>query len=146
MESFITEVVDECSIEARERGCEVDLRLENPGFVMGDAELLRRAIENPLRNALRHSPPGSTVELACDGSAEFAVICVRDWGPGVPDTAIQKIFKPFYRVESDRDRDTGGSGLGLAITERVIALHHGSVNAENASPGLKVKIQLPRGG
>lgn len=146
MESFVTELVDECSIEARERRCEVDLRFDRPGFVIGDPELLRRAIENPLRNAIRHSPPGSPVEVTCDGGADFTVISVRDWGPGIPDAAIQKIFKPFYRVESDRDRDTGGSGLGLAITERVIALHRGAVNAENASPGLKVKIRLPRGG
>lgn len=144
MESFVTEVVDECSIEARERGCDVDLRFESPGIVIGDPELLRRAIENPLRNAIRHSPPGSPVEVTCGGGTDFAVISVRDWGPGVPDSAIEKIFKPFYRVESDRDRDTGGSGLGLAITERVIALHRGTVNAENASPGLNVEIRLPR--
>jgi signal transduction histidine kinase len=144
MESFVAEVVDECSIEARERRCELDLRFESPGFVMGDPELLRRAIENPLRNAIRHSPPGSPVEVTCDGGADSAVIAIRDWGPGVPDSAIQKIFKPFYRVESDRGRDSGGSGLGLAITERVIALHRGAVNAENASPGLKIEIRLPR--
>jgi two-component system sensor histidine kinase CpxA len=84
------------------------------------------------------------VEVTCDGNAEFAVISIRDWGPGVPDLAIREIFKPFYRVESDRDRNTGGSGLGLAIVERVVALHRGSVTAENAAPGLKVEIRLPR--
>ena len=144
VESFVTEIVDECSIEARERGCEVDLRLENPGSVMGDPELLRRAIENPLRNAIRHSPSGSPVEVSCDGGVDFAVISIRDRGPGVPDSAIQEIFKPFYRVEPDRDRNTGGSGLGLAIVERVVALHRGAVRAENAMPGLKVEIQIPR--
>jgi signal transduction histidine kinase len=144
MESFVTEVVDECSIEARERSCEVDLRFENPGIVIGDPELLRRAIENPLRNAIRHNPPGSPVEVTCGERADFAIISVRDWGPGVPDTEIQKIFKPFYRVESDRDRNTGGSGLGLAIVERVVALHHGAVKAENAMPGLTIEIRIPR--
>jgi len=146
IESLITEVVDECSIEARERGCEMELRLESPGAISGDPELLRRAIENPLRNAIRHSPPGAPVEVTCDGDAEFAVISIRDRGPGVPDAAIQRIFKPFYRVESDRDRDTGGSGLGLAIAERVVTLHHGTVKAENEVPGLKIEIRLPRRG
>jgi two-component system sensor histidine kinase CpxA len=143
-ESLIAEVIDECSIEARERGCELELRVKHPGCVVGDPELLRRAIENPLRNAIRHGPPGSPVEVTCDGNADFAIISIRDWGPGVPDFAIREIFKPFYRVESDRDRNTGGSGLGLAIVERVVALHRGSVKAENAGPGLKVEIRLPR--
>jgi len=144
MESLIAEVIDECSIEARDRRCELESRVKHSGSVLGDPELLRRAIENPLRNAIRHSPPGSQVEVTCDGNAEFAVISIRDWGPGVPDFAIRDIFKPFYRVESDRDRNTGGSGLGLAIVERVVALHRGSVKAENAAPGLKVEIRLPR--
>lgn len=144
METLISEVVDECSIEARERGCEMELRLEGAGAISGDPELLRRAIENPLRNAIRHSPPGAPVEVTCNGDPDFAVISIRDRGPGVPDAAIQRIFKPFYRVESDRDRDTGGSGLGLAIVERVVALHRGSVKAENIAPGLKVEIRLPR--
>jgi two-component system sensor histidine kinase CpxA len=143
-ESLVAEVIDECSIEARERGCELELRVEHADCVFGDPELLRRAIENPLRNAIRHSPSGSSVEVTCDGNAEFAVISIRDWGPGVPDLAIRETFKPFYRVESDRDRNTGGSGLGLAIVERVVALHRGSVTAENAAPGLKVEIRLPR--
>jgi len=143
-ESLIAEVIDQCSIEARERGCELELRVDHSGSVVGDPELLRRAIENPLRNAIRHSPPGSPVEVTCDGNAEFSIISIRDWGPGVPDFAIREIFKPFYRVESDRDRNTGGSGLGLAIVERVVALHRGSVKAENVSPGLKVEIRLPR--
>ena len=144
MESFLSEVVDECSIEARERGCELDLRFEGSGSVFGDPELLRRAVENPLRNAIRHSPKGSSVEVTCNGNTEFSFISIRDWGPGVPDDALDEIFKPFYRVESDRDRNTGGSGLGLAIAERVVALHRGSVKAENATPGLKIEIQLPR--
>jgi two-component system sensor histidine kinase CpxA len=144
IESLLTEVVDECSIEARERGCELEVRLEDSGSVLGDPELLRRAVENPLRNAIRHSPAGSHVEIVCDGDADFVVISIRDRGPGVPDAALQEIFRPFYRVESDRDRNTGGSGLGLAIAERVVALHRGSVKAENATPGLKIEIQLPR--
>jgi two-component system sensor histidine kinase CpxA len=144
IEFLLTEVVDECSIEARERGCGLELRMEDSGSVLGDPELLRRAVENPVRNAIRHSPPGSHVEIACGGDADFAVISIRDRGPGVPDAVLQEIFKPFYRVDTDRDRNTGGSGLGLAIVERVVALHRGSVIARNAAPGLKVEIRLPR--
>lgn len=144
LESFLSDLADECRMEAHEHGCELELRFESPGAVVGDAELLRRAVENPLRNAIRHNLTGLPVEITCNGNAEYAVISIRDRGLGVPDSALQEIFKPFYRVESDRDRDTGGSGLGLAIAERAILLHHGSVVAENVDPGLRIEIRLPR--
>jgi signal transduction histidine kinase len=57
--------------------------------------------------------------------------------------ALEKIFQPFYRVESDRDRNTGGTGLGLAIAKRIITVHSGSVKAENSYPGLRVEVSLP---
>lgn len=144
VESFLSDLAEECRMEAREHGCELELRLESPGTVVGDVELLRRAVENPLRNAIRHNISGLPVEITCNGNAEFAVVSIRDRGPGVPDSALQEIFKPFYRVESDRDRDTGGSGLGLAIAERAILLHRGSILAENVAPGLRIEIRLPR--
>lgn len=144
LHTLLTEVADDCAIEARERGCELDLRLDHPCTVIGDSEILRRAIENPLRNAIRHSPPGSPVEVNATANEDFAMVGIRDHGPGVPESALKEIFRPFYRVDADRDRDTGGTGLGLAIAERAIALHGGSIKAENSSPGLKVEIRLPR--
>ena len=141
---LLTEIADRCEIEAREKGCWLDLNSTMPGIVTGDAELLRRAIENVLRNAIRHSPAGAPVQLSAGGDEDHAVISVRDHGPGVPAAALEAVFRPFYRVEEDRDRRTGGVGLGLAIAERAIALHRGSVTAENATPGLRVEIRLPR--
>jgi signal transduction histidine kinase len=144
LNALLTEVADDCSIEAHDRGCELELRLDHPGTVPGDCEILRRAIENPLRNAIRHSPAGSPIEVMARRDEGFAVVGIRDHGPGVPESALKEIFRPFYRVEVDRDRDTGGAGLGLAITERAIALHRGFIKAENCSPGLKIEIRLPR--
>jgi two-component system sensor histidine kinase CpxA len=144
LRALLAEIADDCAIEARERGCEIDLHADHPGSLAGDVEILRRAIENPLRNAIRHSPSGASVEVTTEGDDDFAVVSIRDRGPGVPESALTEIFRPFYRVESDRDRDTGGAGLGLAITERAIALHNGSVRAQNSSPGLTVEIRLPR--
>jgi signal transduction histidine kinase len=68
---------------------------------------------------------------------------VRDYGPGVPEESLSRLFDAFYRVEPDRDRASGGVGLGLAIARRAIELHHGAVVAENANPGLRVVITLP---
>lgn len=142
--ALLTEVADDCAIEARDRGCELELRLDHPGTVLGDCEILRRAIENPIRNAIRHSPTGCPIEVSASGHEDFAVVGIRDRGPGVPESALKEIFRPFYRVEVDRDRDTGGTGLGLAISERAVKLHQGTVSAENSAPGLRIEIRLPR--
>jgi signal transduction histidine kinase len=73
-----------------------------------------------------------------------AVISVRDFGPGVPDENLGHLFKPFFRVEADRNRSNGGGvGLGLSIAERAVAVHGGRIRVRNASPGLLVEIVLP---
>src|SRR5690606_18850887 len=99
--------------------------------VAGDPELLRRAIENVVRNAVRFSPDGGEVAIETvlrDGAAS---VVVRDAGPGVPEADLARIFEPFHRVDEARDRASGGAGLGLAITARVLALHGGSARASN---------------
>ena len=141
---FLTNIAADCSIEANERRCSLKVEASDVGIIHGDPELLRSAIENIVRNAIRHSPQGSAIDiLAQRDSGGVVRISVRDRGTGVPDTALEKIFQPFYRVESDRDRNTGGTGLGLAIAKRIITVHSGSVKAENSHPGLRVEVSLP---
>ena len=115
---------------------------------MGNAGLLRSAFENVLRNAVRYTAEASDVEvrLTCqnDGQGHFALITVRDHGPGVPDNEIRTLFQPFYRLDAARDRQTGGVGLGLAIAERAVRLHGGIITAANApGGGLFVQIRVP---
>ena len=115
---------------------------------MGVTDQLRRAIENVVRNAIRFTKVNSQVEITMGRQAAppqaTAVIQVRDYGPGVPDTDLDKIFTPFYRVLSDDGSTSSGSGLGLAITERIVRMHGGSVCAINAiDGGLLVELQLP---
>ena len=110
---------------------------------MGEPELLRRAVENVVRNAVRHAPEGTTVEIGLDSAGDVARISVRDHGPGVPDELLATIFEPFFRVERDRSRASGGIGLGLAIARRAVDLHRGRISARNAQPGLVVNIELP---
>jgi len=77
------------------------------------------------------------------GKAE-AVVRVTDSGPGVPEDALDKLFRPFYRIDDARGRQTGGVGLGLAITERAVRLHGGTIKVSNRSEGgLIVEIRLP---
>jgi two-component system sensor histidine kinase CpxA len=113
----------------------------------GDRELLWRAVENLLRNALRHTDPERGVELhLTDTPTEpDVVIAVRDYGSGVPDTELERIFEPFYRVQESRDRGSGGHGLGLSIAAAAVRRHGGAISARNgADGGLEVRIRLPR--
>jgi two-component system sensor histidine kinase CpxA len=109
-------------------------------------DLLKRALENVIRNAVRHTPAGSTVEVALRQTSPGGVwmITVADCGPGVPEDELEQIFAPFYRVDEARQRETGGFGLGLSIARRAIEQHGGRIRAENrATGGLVVILQLP---
>jgi signal transduction histidine kinase len=143
LDELLTDIVNDCSIEAAARGGSLDLEVQGPVTVTGDPELLRRAAENVIRNAIRYTPPQSAVKvrLTCDN--QTAHVQVRDYGPGVPEEALTRIFQPFYRVEGDRNRESGGVGLGLAIAQRAVELHKGRLQASNAHPGLRIEIDLP---
>jgi signal transduction histidine kinase len=143
LDTLVNELLDDCEIEAAARDCRLVSTGSNPVELLADPVLLRRAMENVLRNAIWHAPSGSKVEVALDATEGNALVTVRDYGPGVPAEALTQIFKPFFRVDSSRNAGSGGVGLGLAITQRAINLHHGQVWAENAEPGLRVSIQIP---
>jgi signal transduction histidine kinase len=140
---IIDEVVHDCAVEAEMRGCRIAEIGRLSGMVMGNRELLRRAVENVLRNAIRYAPQDSTIDVSITEDSRTAAIAVRDYGPGVPQDALTRIFDPFFRVEEARDAMGGGSGLGLSIAKRAVQLHHGAICAENASPGLRVLITIP---
>ena len=144
LDELLEDIVGDCSIEATALECALTLTSRMPMTVNGDPELLRRAIENVIRNAIRHAPAGTVVEVLIEARPEATgCILVRDSGPGVPPEALTRIFDPFYRVETDRGRSSGGAGLGLAIARRGVELHAGSLRAQNVEPGLLVTIELP---
>jgi two-component system sensor histidine kinase CpxA len=140
---LVREIVDDADYEARNRNRSVRLEAPEVCHFVGNEQLLRRAIENVVRNAVQYTANETEVEvkLICGDQAVFTV---RDHGPGVPAETLDKLFRPFYRVDEARDRDSGGTGLGLAIAERAIRLHGGTVEAANVSTGgLAVTIVLP---
>jgi two-component system sensor histidine kinase CpxA len=141
---IVHDVVQDASFEAKSRGRTVHITETCEAIVSGDPELLRSAVENVVRNAVRHTREGTAVEVSLrhDGPARVA-ISVRDHGGGVPEQALPYIFQPFYRVGDARERGTGGVGLGLTIVHRTIRLHDGTVRAVNVPDGLVVELTLP---
>jgi signal transduction histidine kinase len=144
LEQVVSDIVSEERPEAELRGCSLQVsgQLERP--LWGDSELLRRAIANVLRNAIRYSPSHAAIEVTLVETADTSIVEIRDHGPGVSEELLSQIFKPFFRVEEARDTNSGGIGLGLSIAMRAVQVHQGAITAENAKPGLKVQIVLPR--
>ena len=140
---LLRDLIGDCRVEAEARGCGLTLDAATPLHMVGDRELLRRAVENVLRNAIRYAPAGSAIETRLEAGPDAALISVRDYGPGVPEELLPRIFTPFFRVDPSRDNATGGVGLGLAIAQRAVSLHRGRVRARNMQPGLLVSIELP---
>jgi signal transduction histidine kinase len=144
LDQLVEELLDASRMEADAHGCQFHHESAGALPVRGDRELLRRAIENVLRNAIRYSPEGSPIDVRVESAAGKASISVRDYGPGVPDEMLPRIFQPFFRADGSRDSQTGGVGLGLAIAHRAIGAHHGNISAENAAPGLRVRMEIPQ--
>jgi len=148
LSELIAEIAKDAAFEAQSRRCRVESIVVDDCVVTGSPPLLHSAIENVVRNAIRYTHEGTTVEVRLEegksaGMAE-AVLRVTDSGPGVPQEALEKLFLPFYRIDDARGRQTGGVGLGLAISERAVRLHGGSIQAFNRPQGgLMIEIRLP---
>jgi two-component system sensor histidine kinase CpxA len=141
---LLTNIVSDVGIEADAHGSTVGLETERPLPVKGDPELLRSAMENVIRNAVRHGPPGSKVGIESRRRGAQIEVMVRDSGPGVPEKDLELIFEPFYRVDAARNRAVGGDGLGLAIAARAVGIHGGRIQARNLEAGgLVVQMTLP---
>lgn len=147
LNEMLAEIVEDAALEAQSRDCSVELVATTPAIIDADPALLHSAFDNVLRNAIRHTKPGTavTVSLASEGgTAHVFVVRVEDRGPGVEEHMLPRIFEPFVRVGDARDRGSGGHGLGLSIAQRAIRAHGGSIHAQNrAHGGLAVEIRLP---
>ena len=143
--AIVREVAEDADFEVRSRRRAVRITALCECETIGAPDLLRSAVENVVRNAVRHTREDTAVEVAMRPQGpERVAIAVRDHGSGVPDDLLAHIFQPFYRVGDARDRHTGGVGLGLTIADRTVRLHGGAVRASNAAGGgLIVEITLP---
>jgi two-component system sensor histidine kinase CpxA len=145
---LIERLIPDAEYEARQRACSVVFHEGAKCTILGNEELLYRAVENVVRNAIRYAESGTEVEieLAANGAngEQRATIVVSDRGPGIPADQLNAIFRPFYRVDTARSPDTGGFGVGLAIAERAVRLHKGELSAANRDGGgATIRMSFP---
>lgn len=142
---LLAKVVEDVDFEARNSGRGVKIVAQAEVTLAGTRELLRRAIENIIRNAAQYTAQNTKVEVVLSTGDNEAEIKVVDFGSGVPEQDLPHLFEPFYRVAEARERQTGGVGIGLAIAEQAVKAHGGRVIIQNGDGehGLIVTILLP---
>jgi len=143
---LLADLQDVVKYEVAEDAPGIQLNTGEPLLINADRELLWRAFENLVRNALIHTHDGAGVEITArlEKNKSRIEVYVRDTGPGIPTQHLDKIFQPFYRVQEARDRNSGGHGLGLAIAEAAIKRHGGTIKAQNRETGgLEIQVSLP---
>lgn len=150
---LLKEVASDVRFEAVQKPCQLNLDLpEAPVLVQGNAELLHRALENVLRNAIRYTAINSLVRVSVDEQAASWCIEIDDEGPGIPEARLTHVFEPFVRVGQNADKqgmDHSGYGLGLAIAAQTVKMHSGLISATNrvhqdGRSGLCVRMTLPK--
>jgi two-component system sensor histidine kinase CpxA len=142
---LVQNIVDDADVEGQQTGKHIRLRGPATCMVDVDTGLIQRAVENVVRNALKHTAAQTTVEVTIAERPASVEIVVRDRGPGVPEVALEKLFDSFYRVEDARGTRSGSGGIGLAIAERSVRLHGGTIRAANCPDGgLRIEMTLPR--
>ncbi|MCB1024156.1 MAG: HAMP domain-containing protein [Acidobacteria bacterium] len=144
LSKLVEQIVSDADFEAQAAGRSVEITQIDKSVVFGNEQLICSAVENVLRNAVRYTKPDSAVQVSVENVNGSSIVKIRDFGEGVPESDLGKMFRPFYRVQEARDRKSGGIGLGLAIAERAVNSHNGKISAKNVDDqGLLVEISLP---
>ena len=105
--------------------------------------LIERALDNVINNAIRYSPQNGQITISFEKNSKYCLLKIHDEGEGVNDKDLEKIFEPFFRLDSSRNRQTGGFGLGLSLVKRILDLHKGSVAAFNHLDGFMIEMKIP---
>ena len=128
--------------DRREAGQALSVRGAALGPYRADPQALRRCLENLVENAVRY---GSSAEIDIEDSPRRLTIAICDRGPGIPESELERVFEPFYRLDDSRNMDSGGTGLGLSIAREIARAHGGEVTLRNAAHGgLVAEVALPR--
>jgi two-component system OmpR family sensor kinase len=141
LDELLEEIVKDVGFEAQALNRNVTFKVEHSAELQGQRELLRRAFENVIRNALKYTAEGTAVEVTLTVDQRKPVVLIRDHGPGIPEAELGKVFQPFYRVPEKEKPQASGYGLGLAIAKRALEKHAATIELSNAANGgLKARI------
>ncbi len=142
---LVRNIVDDASLEGAAAGKDVLLKAPDRCLIDIDSSLMQSAIENIVRNAVKHTADDTAVTVSVEDDRDKLRILVDDEGPGVPDESLHQIFEPFFRIGDSRSTQSGTGGIGLAIARRSVRLHGGIIDARNRDgEGLRVTMMLPK--
>ena len=145
----LNDIVADLTEEFAELATTSDIHLssqvpETAIYVSGHESQLYRLVSNLIANAIQYTPPGGSVRVSLRAHDRSAAVTVKDTGIGIPANEHSRIFERFYRVNSDRSRQTGGTGLGLAIAQAIVHRHHGQLTVKSeVSQGSLFTLHLP---
>ncbi len=142
LQALVHGAIGDFAMAAADKNIDLGIRTEMPAQLMGNPDSLRILMNNLLDNAIRYSPPGSTVDVSLLADAGSVVISVQDNGPGIPEADLSRVFDRFYRVPGSNAK---GTGLGLAIVRRIVEGQGGEVVLTNTGKGLLVTVRLGGG-
>jgi signal transduction histidine kinase len=142
LDPVIADVVELYDAAAEERGSALLREVDPAAATLGDRNLLASAVANLVDNALKYAGPGATVRACARCRRETIEIIVEDDGPGIPGPDRPRVVERFFRL--DASRHLPGNGLGLSIVAAIAQLHGGALHLEDATPGLRARIALPR--
>ena len=108
-----------------------------------DLDKTERIIDNLIRNAISYSFPSSEIHISCNSQEDNVVLVVSNRGRTIPAEKLERIFEPFYRMDSSRSSTTGGSGLGLAIAKQLIEVQGGTIQAESQMDTISFTVKIP---
>jgi two-component system phosphate regulon sensor histidine kinase PhoR len=145
IEAVFQAAIQLCRPKAEEKGIRIDLEFEEDTAAIFDPTLIEQAVVNLLDNALKYSEPQSTILLKSHQQNSDLIISVQDYGIGIAQKHLPRLFERFYRVDKARSRNMGGTGLGLAIVKHIAQAHDGHVAVESKlGEGSRFSIHLPQ--
>ncbi len=139
---LVGEVAELYDAMAEETGTSLDTRVDGAPIAVGDKDLLAVAMQNLVDNALKYAGDGAHVRIGASEEGGLVSLTVADDGPGIPEAECANVRRRFYRLDAARSRP--GNGLGLSLVEAIASLHGGALRLENAHPGLRARVELPR--
>ena len=140
--AVIADIIELYDAEAEERSIALLTDLDHAAAALGDRALLASAIANLIDNSLKYAGAGATVRVRAMRHQGSVSIVVEDDGPGIPSSEWKRVIERFYRI--DESRSIPGNGLGLSLVSATASLHRGELRLEDAAPGLRARLVLPR--